>query len=222
MTSPIHRDARVGALGQKQLLDWMRNGGAIDEKDSNGLTPLCAAALGGHPRTVQLLLKNGADVDVSSKDNCTALWFGTRLEDKDKAYRITDVLLKAGANVACCSSASMLNTTPLMNALRSGLGLKVLSLLLAKQMTKDLGAKKDADFLKNKVYSNALKDPKRDHVPAASRSFLVGSLNSLLGYLVAVVNKFTNNALVRTFGIHGGTAPGPTPDQKVRFCSSSP
>jgi len=222
MATPFPPFPRIGSHDEKQLLDWIRSGGAVNAKGPNGLTPLCAAALRGHPTTVQLLLKNGADVNLSSQHDCTALWFGTRLEDEEKAYNITDILLKAGANVTCTSSASMLSTTPLMNALRAGLGLKVLCLLLAKQMAKDLaGAKKDADFLKNKVYVEALKDPKRVLSPPASRSLLVRAMHSLLGYLVAVVNKFTNNALFTTLGLRVDIAPAPgetTPDEKVCCC----
>lgn len=210
MTTPIHQDARAGTLGQRQLLEWIRTGGHINSKDSNGLTPLCAAAMGGHSRTVQLLLKNGAEVNTASNHGCTPLWFTTRLEDPDRAYSVTDVLLRAGANVTSSSTREMLNTTPLMNAIRCGLGMKVLRLLLAKQTAKDIAsAKKDAAFLKNKTVISALKDPSLVLAPVPSKSFFVRSVNALLGYLVAVVNKFTNNALARALGIRGSMNSGP-------------
>jgi ankyrin repeat protein len=212
MVTPVCQAARAGTLTQKQLLDWTLTGGFINEKNSNGVTPLCSAAIGGHPNVVRFLLQNGAQVNEPSHHDCTALWFATRLEDEEKAYRITNTLLRAGADVNCVSSATILNTTPLMNAIRNGLGMKVLSLLLTNKASQDHPVKKkhsgteDAKFIDNKQYIDALKDPSEVLSPAASKSFIVKSVNSLFEYMVAVVNRFTNNALTDKLGIRGSTS----------------
>jgi len=99
-----------------------------------------------------------------------------------------------------------------MNALRANQGLKVLSLLLAKQAKADWGPGKAtkrehvdatavATFLGNTLYETRLKNGADTEDVKQSRSSFVTAINQVLGFMVAVVNKFTGGALGNKLGV---------------------
>lgn len=57
----LHRLASEG--NETELIDLINNGIDINEEDDDGLTALHHAAEGGHPKCVEILLQNGADVN---------------------------------------------------------------------------------------------------------------------------------------------------------------
>jgi len=186
----IFEAALEGTLTERAIRTYKLSGNSLDAKDSKGLTLLCTAVIGGHPGIVQRLLDNGASVDEPSAHNCTALWFATRLLDKEYGYKITNELLKRGARVDIYSDPTMLGTTPLMNALRAGQGLKpgTISLLLSTTYnakidipSKQKSAETDVKFLGNKEYSEAL--PQRGQVlgTTQSKSYFVSTNQQFAG-----------------------------------------
>ncbi|KAF8451562.1 hypothetical protein BGX38DRAFT_1269382 [Terfezia claveryi] len=228
----IFKAAREGSLNERAIRTYKLSGaGDLNAKDSTGLTLLCSAVIGGHPGIVQRLLNNGAQVDEPSAHNCTALWFATRLLDKECGYKITRELVKRGAKVDMYSDPTMLGTTPLMNSLRAGQGLRpgTISLLLSSAYnaktgipSKQKSAEADVKFLGNKEYRDALAKQGQLMAQKQSKSYFVSAINNLLGFLVKVVNRFTNNVLSKKLGF-GGTvdqnapAPGSKALQSSKF-----
>ena len=222
----IFKAAREGSLNERAIRTYKLSGaGDLNAKDSTGLTLLCSAVIGGHPGIVQRLLNNGALVDEPSAHNCTALWFATRLLDKECGYKITNELVKRGAKVDTYSDPTMLGTTPLMNSLRAGQGLKpgTIGLLLSSAYkaktdipSKQKSAETDVQFLGNNEYCEAIAQRGQVMAPKLSKSYFVSAINNLLGFLMKVVNRFTNNLLGKKFGF-GGTVDqnALAPDSKV-------
>ena len=63
-SSALHAAAR---LDQAKAADWLlTNGAFVDFRGGDGGTPLITAAFMGHPKTVKVLLKHGADVNATS------------------------------------------------------------------------------------------------------------------------------------------------------------
>ena len=79
----VHEDIARILLGRKA---------SIDAKDGKGNTALHAAAAQGLDAIVDLLLKNGAIVDVPNECGCTALMYAV-------THVTTSILLKKGANI---------------------------------------------------------------------------------------------------------------------------
>ncbi|KAF8460890.1 hypothetical protein BDZ91DRAFT_700035 [Kalaharituber pfeilii] len=206
--------ARNGSLTRKHIYEFKNKGGDINAKASNGLTLLCAAAMGGSAGTVRSLLRFEAGVNKASDLDCTPLWFATRILDKEKAYRVVNHLLSAGAQVEVTSHEKMMNTTPLMNSLRANQGLKVIGLILAKKASPDFvsdagksrkqaNATAVANFLGNSRYEMVLKHAQDVLEQNKSRLSFISGINNLLSFMIAVVNKFTNNSLQKTFRVAG-------------------
>ncbi|KAF8451724.1 hypothetical protein BDZ91DRAFT_809422 [Kalaharituber pfeilii] len=197
MAGNIFQAAREGSLSERQILEYKKNNGNLDAKDDKGITLLCAAVAGGHHRVVRRLLRNGASVNEPSIYNCSALWFATRLLDKGKASNITRKLLEAGAEVDIISDRAMLATTPLMNLLRAGHGLTLISSLLVRGASVTFpngtaSAENDAKFIGNKHYIDTLKSYK----PPPPKSYFISAIDYLLSFLAAFVSKFTKRALI--------------------------
>jgi ankyrin repeat protein len=109
----LHRAAEDGHDGAAKVL--LDGGIKVDLKDGAGTTPLMIAAAASHPQVVQLLLKAGADIDLTNRQQETALHraLGTQHLLKDvegdeivtrvmiplpRIFETVRLLLEAGAN----------------------------------------------------------------------------------------------------------------------------
>ena len=70
--------------------------GKPDKRDTcnSGLTALCLASKGGHSKVVQILLKEGADPKIQTKDGWTALMYASQ----NGHSKVVQILLKGGAD----------------------------------------------------------------------------------------------------------------------------
>lgn len=83
----------------KQLEDLiaslMQNGFDINAQNNDGNTPLhTAAATGLSPKTVALLLKNGAKTDIENNDRRTAYAIADENADDDISFQVKDIFDK--------------------------------------------------------------------------------------------------------------------------------
>ena len=70
-SSALHAAAR---LDQAKAADWLlTNGAFVDFRGGDGGTPLITAAFMGHPKTVKVLLKHGADVNATNDLGASSL-----------------------------------------------------------------------------------------------------------------------------------------------------
>jgi len=146
--SSIHTAVRIGDLTKVKA--FLEKGADVNSKDASGQTALHIAALAGHKEIVELLLANGADVDigeryynriaaefamnkghdeivkllVSKGSNISALHLAIYLKDKAEARR----LIEAGADV---NKRTPYGFTPLERAVSAGFK-DIVELLIAK------------------------------------------------------------------------------------------
>ncbi|KAI0544256.1 ankyrin repeat-containing domain protein [Xylaria curta] len=94
LQSPLHWAATKGQLeSTKLLLDYKAE---LEAKNIDGLTPLGAAALGGHGTVVQVLISRGAHVDAIDKKNMSPLLIATLFGHRE----VLKQLLRAGADTS--------------------------------------------------------------------------------------------------------------------------
>ena len=67
----------------------------------NGYTPLMYAAARGNAQMVELLIRNGADVTIMSKDGDTALELALKIGSSE----VADIIKKARADQVACEGA---------------------------------------------------------------------------------------------------------------------
>ena len=81
--------------GLKYTLSKMRDVKIeVNETTADGATPLCMASERGHKEVVEVLLKEGADIDKAQNDGRTPLFIASQNGHKE----VVEVLLKAGAD----------------------------------------------------------------------------------------------------------------------------
>jgi hypothetical protein len=112
------RNADARAVGK--LLDGDED---VNARDAEGNTPLILASLYASPECVELLIKNGADVNAANKAGATALIRAAPSPEK------TSLLVAAGANVRVRTAD--LGNTPLILAARRADNSRTVRLLLA-------------------------------------------------------------------------------------------
>ncbi len=104
--------AQKGDVAQVQRA--VRQGIAVDSRNTEGNTALMMAAFEGHPSVVEALIDAGATVDLPNPVQRTALMFASTGE----SVETVELLLKAGANVNAKDSHEA--WTPLMFAASEG------------------------------------------------------------------------------------------------------
>ena len=78
------------------IVQHLAAGADVNAKDSKfGVTPLSWATLIGQPKTVELLIQKGADVNAGNRDGATPLHIAAFLGQ----YEIAELLIENGANV---------------------------------------------------------------------------------------------------------------------------
>ena len=88
------------AEGAKRLIEMGANIAEIDSKLSTGLGVIHIATIKKKPKTIQVLIDAGADVNASSDGEFTPLWLATtgmRASDLDR--EIVAVLTRAGGDI---------------------------------------------------------------------------------------------------------------------------
>jgi len=93
----------------EQLKELISQGEKLNERNSDGLTPLLLASKKGSSESVEILIKAGASIDDDDHKGQTALWYASR----DNHYECMKLLLSAGAEV---NKGDNTNYTPLMAA----------------------------------------------------------------------------------------------------------
>ena len=81
--------------GDLMMIQRLIRGGADLNKKENSYAPLYRAAQYGHLKAVVLLLKNGAKVDITNKDDFTPLFVAAERGH----FKIVELLIGIGANV---------------------------------------------------------------------------------------------------------------------------
>lgn len=99
----LHVASRLGYLN---LIDYILNNyqlKAVDCRNNDNKTALHEAAQFGQAKAVELLLKNGAEIDALKKADWTPLMLActkvNQSEFKDEHYKTVEVLLRGGAEV---------------------------------------------------------------------------------------------------------------------------
>lgn len=99
--------AALAKPGQEcgETVDILLAAGAfLDERTSEGATPVAIAAAWGHTDTVRRLIAAGADVEIADENGDTPLLLALKLDSEDRTAACR-YLLAAGADVAHVNSA---------------------------------------------------------------------------------------------------------------------
>ena len=114
---PLYRDATDILLGPKNIQNHGKD--KIDEIDANTtLTPLIAAIRTGQAKSVRVLVDAGANVDKTSPDGRTPLFWATWEKNAGNRVDIVRILLEANPKPEVdLTSVAVGNNTPLMNAI---------------------------------------------------------------------------------------------------------
>lgn len=150
---------KAAGLGDMNTVKrFQTEGRNINEKDSNGATPLMHAIWSKKPDVAKYLIESGADVKAKDSSGCDALIYavingqieitnalldkGANIETSDHAhstplilavvygnYDMTKLLLDRGANI---ESKDWLGATPFVNAVKSSASEKIIQLLIKK------------------------------------------------------------------------------------------
>jgi len=92
--TPLHYAAACGAPNAPALVQFLlANHAYIDAESPNGSTPLMLAAQYGNPATVQLLVDEGADLDVRNERSLSAVDFAERRDNPDVRAFLVKVML---------------------------------------------------------------------------------------------------------------------------------
>ncbi len=80
--------------------DREQEGANINEKDSEGYTPLMYAAYYGQTETAKILLKKGADVNATNNEHNVALYYAAFYNDSETVNSMIKLLIDYGADVS--------------------------------------------------------------------------------------------------------------------------
>lgn len=67
----------------------------VNQKDSNGWTPLHEGARGGHKEVIEILVENGGKINEKTNSGETALWWAEKTHGSD--HPIVAFMKKLGA-----------------------------------------------------------------------------------------------------------------------------
>jgi ankyrin repeat protein len=98
--APLFHAARAGDAAQVRSL--IAGGAGIDTRDTNGTTPLIAAASGNHVHVAGILIEAGADVNAKDDSEQSAFLIATSEVGDDP--RLLVRTLEAGADVSATDS----------------------------------------------------------------------------------------------------------------------
>lgn len=206
--TPLHpAAAAVGGHPSSSIVRFPReNNTQISEGSNQGRTTLWSATrLKDGDKTdsiADILYRKDANANSASEtpvegQSYTERNGGALLNDRNKDYNIVDTSLRKDANANSASETSMPNsTTPLVNAVRAGLDMRVLGLLFSKSPPPDIPSKGnsaavDVKFRENERNMEVLKEPDRALSPTAPKTDIVGPLNILLARIAQTINDFT-------------------------------
>ncbi|KAM3505006.1 hypothetical protein MY11210_008143 [Beauveria gryllotalpidicola] len=186
----IHEDARQGTLGAEELARYLRsNPNVLNEPDPvDGLTPLAAAAVGGHADAVDALLRKGAKADAPSSNGATPLLIVTWKGRYNRA-RVVQLLLEKTPSASIDLSCPLAQgNTPLMFAVQNNDVESVRLLVKARaslDMTNSSGksAVALAAELPDKAVRNALNPDEK-----SKWANIVALVMSVILYVVAFIN----------------------------------
>jgi len=139
-----------------EVKDAIIAGASVNEKDSEGRTPLMAACQGNSSaEIIQLLLSYGARVNLQDDKGRTALMYAAQYDMYEKVFA---ELIKAGANL---NTKANDGTTALMLACENAPSVKIVNLLIdagASVNDKDFDGYVALDYAENNKNKDAVKD----------------------------------------------------------------
>lgn len=193
----IYDDAQNGSLTREKLESYLRAGLPIDAEDSaTGLTPLAAAAKGGHANVVKLLLQHNADANNKTRDGKTPLYLAANAERNRPL--VVHLLLEYNAGVDDTSDMCE-NETPLMVAITKAQDPEVIQLLVdaGASLTRANDRGETAQVLAEQSSSHAIRKailPKDERMKSRFSltvlvvKFLLFILSYVnLGYIIGIV-----------------------------------
>lgn len=126
----LHNDAADGVLTPSMLRRYGIH--LINEIDENSTeTPLIAAVRAGQTKSAKTLLEGGADVNKTSPDGRTPLFWATWEKNAPNRVEIVRTLLEADPKPELdLTSSAVGNNTPLMNAIIKLKNPRVVSMLV--------------------------------------------------------------------------------------------
>jgi hypothetical protein len=93
-STSAHELAQEGDVeGLKQEI--LRDKSVVNARDANGWTPLHESVRGGHMDAIKLLVEHGADVNLKTNTDATALWWARKQWGEESA--IYELLSSLGA-----------------------------------------------------------------------------------------------------------------------------
>jgi hypothetical protein len=188
----LWNSAQSGTLTKEQLQDYLQKDPnlTIDSKDGSGFTPLAYALRAGHTKVVELLLKNGANVDEKNGDLRTPLYIAATAQ-KNAARCVQLILDKTPQTLDEPVAGSWKGQTPLMAAVaQPNPNPQVIKLLREQGASTD---KKNADGKSAIEIAEALHPQRQDVkdalkvVPSKKRG---GLSNYIQGWVFSVLQYF--------------------------------
>ncbi|KAF3177861.1 Ankyrin repeat and SOCS box protein 7 [Orbilia oligospora] len=206
----IHELITANSLTASNLDDLLSQGNDIEERDDDGLTPLCLACLKTQLGSVKLLLRSpDCNVNTTSSKNRSALWYAASAPNGSQD--IVNYLLANKADPNIQSEDSKFSTAIRRAAYRANKK-QIEALLRAGAKIETAGPNDKDDIIqtleagkaKNKKYQGIIDLMKSGPPPPPGKAYLLiaGLVGALISFIIYTVNKISG-AFSRIFKAKG-------------------